>query len=52
MQEEVIGEFRGRFRRRKVEILVAPQQPHEITGAKDLLAHFEAWENVARAKPR
>ena len=49
LQEEVIGEFRGRFRRRKVEILVAPQQSHEITGAKDLLAHFEAWENVARS---
>lgn len=47
MQEEVIGEFQTRFRRRSVEVFVAPQQPHEITGANDLLGHFQAWQNVA-----
>ena len=48
MQDEIIGEFQTRFRRRSVEVFVAPQQPHEIKGANDLLGHFQAWENVAR----
>jgi arsenite-transporting ATPase len=39
MQQQVIGEFQAKFRRRGVEILVAPQQPHEIHGPKDLLSH-------------
>jgi arsenite-transporting ATPase len=43
MQEQVIGEFQEKFRRRKVEIFVAPQQPHEIRGAKTLREHFKAW---------
>ncbi len=37
MQDQVIAEFQKRFRRRSVEMFVAPQQPHEIRGAKDLL---------------
>jgi arsenite-transporting ATPase len=45
MQEEVIGEFKKKFRRRSVEIFVAPQQPHEITGLKALREHFQAWQN-------
>jgi len=45
MQEEVIGEFQRKFRRRSVEIFVAPQQPHEITGLKALREHFQAWQN-------
>jgi arsenite-transporting ATPase len=45
MQEEVIGEFQKKFRRRSVEIFVAPQQPHEITGPKALREHFQAWQN-------
>src|ERR1044072_6811498 len=32
MQEEVIAEFRKKFRRRAVELFIAPQQPHEIRG--------------------
>ena len=44
MQEEVIGEFQLKFRRRSVEIFVAPQQPHEITGPNALREHFQAWE--------
>lgn len=40
MQDQVIAEFRKRFRRWPVEIFVAPQQPHEIRGAKDLIEHF------------
>jgi len=47
MQDQVIGDFRTRFRRRSVEIFTAPQQPHEITGAKDLVGHFEAWQNMS-----
>ena len=45
MQEEVIGEFQKKFRRRSVEIFVAPQQPYEITGPKALREHFQAWQN-------
>jgi arsenite/tail-anchored protein-transporting ATPase len=48
MQEQVIGEFQTKFRRRSVEIFVAPQQPHEIRGAKALREHFQAWEKVSR----
>jgi arsenite-transporting ATPase len=47
-QDQVIAEFEKRFRRRAVEIFVAPQQPHEITGAEDLVAHFEAWQKFSR----
>jgi arsenite/tail-anchored protein-transporting ATPase len=47
MQDQVIGEFRTRFRRRSVEIFTAPQQPHEITGAKHLVGHFQAWQNMS-----
>ena len=49
MQDEVIGEFQSKFRRRPVEIFVAPQQPHEITGAKYLARHFQAWKNYSRS---
>ena len=44
MQEEVVEEFQSKFRRRRVEIFVAPQQPHEIRGAKDLQGHFQSWK--------
>jgi arsenite-transporting ATPase len=49
MQEQVVREFQSKFRRRAVEIFVAPQQPHEITGAKDLLNHFNAWKKFSRS---
>jgi len=48
MQDEVIGEFQTKFRRRAVEMFVAPQQPHEIRGAESLREHFEAWAEVSR----
>jgi arsenite-transporting ATPase len=41
-QLEVANEFRRKFRRRSIELYVAPQQPHEITGAAALLNHFES----------
>ena len=47
-QDQVLKEFQSRFRRRGVEMFVAPQQPHEIRGAKDLQGHFQAWEKFAR----
>src|SRR5215216_2740529 len=47
-QEQVIAEFETRFRRRSVEMFVAPQQPHEIRGVDDLREHFAAWERVSR----
>ncbi|HEU4509115.1 MAG TPA: ArsA family ATPase [Pyrinomonadaceae bacterium] len=50
MQNEVIEELRARFRRRGVEMFVAPQQPRELRGVDDLLAHFEAWKNIGPAK--
>ncbi|HEY0765111.1 MAG TPA: ArsA family ATPase [Pyrinomonadaceae bacterium] len=48
MQEQVVGEFQKKFRRRALEIFVAPQQPHEITGAKGLREHFSVWRRVSR----
>jgi anion-transporting ArsA/GET3 family ATPase len=47
-QDGVIADFEKRFRRRSVEMFVAPQQPHEIRGAEDLLGHFQAWEKISR----
>ena len=47
MQEQVIGEFQKKFRRRAVEIFVAPQQPHEIRGARNLIGHFNSWKNFS-----
>jgi len=46
MQDEVIGEFRKRLR--GIELYVAPQQPHEIHGARHLSSHFVAWKNFSR----
>ena len=48
MQKEVIGEFQRKFQRRSIEIFVAPQQPHEITGRENLLGHFNSWKNFSR----
>ncbi|HYV83494.1 MAG TPA: ArsA family ATPase [Pyrinomonadaceae bacterium] len=48
MQEHVMEEFQAKFRRRAVELFVAPQQPHEITGPKDLVGHFQAWKKYSR----
>ena len=48
MQQQVIEEFQAKFRRRAVEIFVAPQQPREIRGAKDLQGHFQVWKNYSR----
>ena len=45
-QDQVIAEFQKKFRRRSVEMFVAPQQPHEIRGSKDLREHFNAWQTV------
>lgn len=39
-QLEVANEFHKKFRRRSIELLIAPQQPHEITGAAALKDHF------------
>ena len=50
MQDKVISEFQTRFRRRPLEVFVAPQQPHEMKRANDLLGHFQAWQNVASFK--
>jgi arsenite-transporting ATPase len=50
-QDQVVVDFEKRFRRRSVDIFVAPQQPHEIRGAKDLLAHFRAWDRVQSKRP-
>jgi arsenite-transporting ATPase len=48
MQDEVVDKFRSRFR--SVEIYVAPQQPHEIRGAADLLSHFQTISKVDRVQ--
>ena len=44
MQNQVVVNFRKRFR--SLQLFTAPQQPHEITGAKDLLNHFQSWDRV------
>ena len=49
MQQQVMDEFQAKFRRRRVEILTAPQQPHEIRGVKDLLSHSRSWGNFSRS---
>ena len=41
-QMEVADEFCKKFRRRSIELFLAPQQPYEITGAKALQNHFES----------
>jgi arsenite-transporting ATPase len=46
MQGQVIDEFRRRFRRKSIQLFVAPQQPYEIRGADDLVGHFQAWQNI------
>lgn len=47
-QDQVIADFEKRFRRRSVEMFVAPQQPREIRGAEDLMTHFGAWQKFSR----
>ena len=42
-QLEVANEFKTKFQRRSIDLLIAPQQPNEITGAKALLNHFASW---------
>ena len=44
-QLEVVSEFKTKFKRRSIEILIAPQQPHEITGAKALQDHFRSYDS-------
>jgi len=39
-QLEVANEFCVKFRRRSMEVFLAPQQPYEITGAKALATHL------------
>ena len=48
LQGQVVEDFDKRFRRRSVELFIAPQQPHEIRGAEDLLGHFQAWQRFSR----
>src|SRR5687767_10410146 len=51
MQDQVVVNFRKRFR--AVQLFTAPQQPREITGARDLLNHFQSWDRVqSRTKSR
>ena len=40
---EVAEEFKKKFRRRSIELIIAPQQPHEITGPAALLNHLESY---------
>lgn len=49
-QDQVIAEFQKKFRRRSVEMFLAPQQPHEIRGSQELLDHFNAWQKAVSLK--
>lgn len=42
-QLEVADEFCKKFRRRSIDLFIAPQQPHEITGARALANHFASF---------
>jgi arsenite-transporting ATPase len=42
-QLEVANEFQKKFRRRSIELFIAPQQPHEITGPANLLNHLVSF---------
>jgi len=46
MQDEVIREFRRRFKSRSVELFTARQQSREIVGSVALLDHFQTWDRV------
>jgi len=53
MQDQVVTEFRRKFRSRSVELFSALQQPHEIVGMQALLGHFQTWDRVqSRVQPR
>jgi arsenite/tail-anchored protein-transporting ATPase len=51
MQDEVVADFRKRFKRGSVELFAARQQPHEIVGRDALLGHFETWDRV-QSRPK
>lgn len=42
-QLEVGNEFHKKFKRGSIELFIAPQQPHEITGAPALRNHFASF---------
>jgi arsenite-transporting ATPase len=44
-QVEVVDKFKAAFGRRSIEILIAPQQAYEITGAKALADHFASMRS-------
>lgn len=46
MQDEVVAEFRKRFRGRSIELFAARQQPREIVGVDALSNHFQTWDRV------
>jgi arsenite/tail-anchored protein-transporting ATPase len=46
MQDDVIREFRRRFKTRSVELFTAQQLRHEIVGVDALLGHFKTWDRV------
>jgi arsenite-transporting ATPase len=47
-QLEVANEFCTKFRRRSIEIFIAPQQPYEITGAATLENHLASFAPFCR----
>ena len=46
MQDEVIADFRKRFKGRSIDLFAALQQPREIVGVDALLSHFQTWDRV------
>jgi arsenite-transporting ATPase len=52
MQDQVIADFRKRFRNRSVELFTARQQPREIVGIDALSGHFETWDRVQSRSKR
>jgi arsenite-transporting ATPase len=49
-QLAVANEFCAKFRRRSIEIFIAPQQPYEITGAKALESHLASFTPFCSAE--
>lgn len=46
MQDQVVADFRKRFKGRSVELFATLQQPREIVGVDALLGHFQTWDRV------
>jgi hypothetical protein len=50
-QQGVIQDFAKSFKR-ETELLIAPEQPQEVKGAKRLRRHLRSWQTLAEIDER